>query len=89
MNKQICEIITVRNISAFAVVLKCYQLSFINQHLSYNTHCDPMLVYTRGPSNTTASFEYTSTILVVRFVWQPTSCLLRLMLTLFCSSQTN
>ena len=35
------------------------------------------------------SFEYASAILVVHFVWQPTSRLLRLMLIFFCISGTN
>ena len=89
MNGRTCEIITVPNISAFAVVLKHCQLSFINQHLSYGTHRDPLHLCTRGLSNTTASFEYTTAILVVRFVWQPTSRLFRLMSIIFSSSQTN
>ena len=64
------RIITVQNISAFAVVLKHCQLSFIKQHLSYRTHRDPMHLCTHGLLNTTVFFEYTSAILVVRFAWQ-------------------
>ena len=74
------KIITVRNISAFSAVLKHCQRLFINQHFSNRTHHNPMRLYTHGPSNTTASFEYISTVLVVCFMWQCTSCLLRLML---------
>ena len=89
MNEWTCEIITVGSISAFAVVLKSCHSRLINRLLSYSMHRDPMHLYTRGVSNTTALFEYTFAILVARFVWQPTSLFLRLMLISFCSSGTN